>query len=155
MPYGRRATPKPCDACGAQTTRRRWCDGCAPLKQRAAQDAWHAANMDKAREVQRRFRERNRHRLTKRATMFGVLEEEFAKMIAAQNGRCAICGTAEPGDRGWNLDHDHRYAPKDPTGHRGALCRNCNLLLGYARDREEVLSGAIAYLRRHRLRQVG
>lgn len=39
--------------------------------------------------------------------------------------------------------------PKDRSGHRGVLCRSCNLLLGHAKDQEQILEAAIAYLRRY------
>ena len=42
---------------------------------------------------------------------------EFEEMLAAQQGRCAICGARDP----QHLDHDRR------TGWvRGILCFNCN-----------------------------
>ena len=50
---------------------------------------------------------------------------EFDEMLAAQEGRCAICGAADP----QHLDHDRR------TGWvRGILCLNCNGGLGRFRD---------------------
>jgi len=50
---------------------------------------------------------------------------EFDEMMAAQEGRCAICGAADP----QHLDHDRR------TGWvRGILCFNCDGGLGRFRD---------------------
>lgn len=69
-------------------------------------------------------------------------------MLAAQGGACAVCWRTDPGPGGWNLDHDHARDPKDRSGHRGVLCRACNLMLGNARDDAEVLQRAIDYLRR-------
>jgi hypothetical protein len=53
-------------------------------------------------------------------------------LVAVQGGRCA------PGE---HLDHDHQ------TGRVGAtFCFNCNGGLGQFRDRNDVLTLAIAYL---------
>lgn len=68
-----------------------------------------------------------------------------ATLREAQNGRCAICGTAEaaaPCGR-LHLDHDH-------TTHvvRGLLCGNCNAGLGQFKDDPVRLRAAIDYLAR-------
>jgi hypothetical protein len=54
----------------------------------------------------------------------------------------------------WAVDHDHALAElhgHDPrTGcarcFRGILCKACNLMLGWARDRPEVLTRGAAYV---------
>ena len=68
--------------------------------------------------------------------------EDFDAMLSAQGGGCAICGSLEPGNKGyWHIDHDH------DSGHvRGILCGNCNVGLGYFRDHPEYLNRAIRYL---------
>ena len=59
-------------------------------------------------------------------------------MLAAQNGRCAVCGKADPE----HVDHDPR------TGRvRGLLCFTCNQALGNVRDDLWVLSRLGEYLR--------
>lgn len=61
-------------------------------------------------------------------------------MLAGQDGRCAICRTAEA----VHVDHDHT------TGQvRGMLCFPCNAALGQLGDRPEVLRRALSYLSRH------
>lgn len=63
---------------------------------------------------------------------------EFEEMMAAQEGRCAICGAPDPR----HLDHDRR------TGWvRGILCFNCNGGLGQFRDSPELLAEAVMYLK--------
>ena len=63
---------------------------------------------------------------------------EFEEMLAAQQGRCAICGARDP----QHLDHDRR------TGWvRGLLCFNCNGGLGQFRESPELLAEAITYLK--------
>lgn len=76
--------------------------------------------------------------------------------LAAQDNLCQICTVSlELADV--HLDHDHDCCPGpvrvrclDPAMPgsciRGALCGNCNLMLGYAQDRPEALRAAADYL---------
>jgi recombination endonuclease VII len=76
---------------------------------------------------------------------------KLALMLAAQNWQCAICARSfrSISKRERHIDHDHR------TGRvRGLLCRECNLLLGHARDDVMVLRGAIDHLERSRRNQL-
>ena len=52
---------------------------------------------------------------------------------------CESCGSAE------NLvaDHDHALAEAKP---RGVLCHDCNVALGFAHDRIDILQSLITYL---------
>lgn len=84
----------------------------------------------------------------------GLTEEQYRALIAAQDGRCAMC-RERPGKRQLSIDHDHHR----PCGHTGRascdlcrrelLCGRCNPLLGYAQDDISVLEAAIAYLKKH------
>jgi hypothetical protein len=59
----------------------------------------------------------------KRAKQLGVSDEDYAAMLEAQGGGCAICG-AKPKTRRLHVDHDHA------TGKvRGLLCHRCNRAL--------------------------
>lgn len=60
-----------------------------------------------------------------RAKGLGVTDDEYAARLAAQGGRCAICGTT-PKTRRLNVDHDHRS--KD-NRIRGLLDHRCNRAL--------------------------
>jgi hypothetical protein len=59
---------------------------------------------------------------------------QFARdaIFALQDDRCGICGTTEPGDQGWHLDHAHECdSSHKPENYcvkcvRGLLCLNCN-----------------------------
>lgn len=81
---------------------------------------------------------------------FGMLLEEYEQLLAAQNGRCAICRRAEDKkwiqDRtGFVVDHDHK------TGkNRGILCHSCNVGLGLYGDDPVALRAAADYIERHR-----
>lgn len=75
---------------------------------------------------------------------FGMALDEFATLLDAQDGRCAICGTTNPGKFDWAVDHDHL------TGQvRGILCHPCNGGLGMFHDDEHRLFAAVDYLRSH------
>lgn len=75
--------------------------------------------------------------------VYGIDAAEYDRVLAVQDGRCAICLT-RPRTRRLAVDHDHE------TGKiRGLLCTRCNHgLLGRAHDSEVMLGRAIAYLRR-------
>jgi hypothetical protein len=70
-----------------------------------------------------------------------------------QGDRCAICLAQLPIVPA--IDHDHAAAKTH--GHRetvgcgrcvrGLLCNSCNLVLGYAADKPEILDRAAMYLR--------
>lgn len=94
---------------------------------------------------------RRRHVLKK---CYGMTVEQYDTMLEAQGGRCAICGTDEPGGKTnprdnkpqFNVDHDHE------TGvNRGLLCNNCNLGIGKLQESVFILESAIDYLRRAEL----
>ena len=77
-------------------------------------------------------------------TAYGITADEYDAMMTAQGGRCAICGSTDPGDgrsKNMSVDHDHE------TGKvRGILCTKCNVGLGQFQDDINLLSSAIEYL---------
>lgn len=69
------------------------------------------------------YRERNLRR-------YGITSDQFEALLAAQDGRCAICGTTEPGGQGaFHVDHDHDHCQGCPECVRGLLCASCNCSL--------------------------
>ena len=82
---------------------------------------------------------RRRHLMRK----YGITEQDFQVLLAAQGGLCAICGVNEPGGQynTWHVDHCH-----ESGNVRGLLCNNCNLGLGYFKDNLEALQRALKYL---------
>lgn len=81
---------------------------------------------------------------------YGLTPEQFAAMLGGQGGRCAICGTAEPGGQGWHVDHDHACCNtrKQSCGEctRGILCTRCNIGLGNFRDDPVTIQAALNYV---------
>lgn len=120
---------KCCGSC-----RRRW-------KRRS--DPEYAKEADRRhREAARRFRKTSPDRVknTRLRSAYGIDLLTYQTMLAAQQGACAICRGV-----GCKLFVDHDHA----TGKvRGLLCSACNLLLGKAKDTEEILLSAAAYLRK-------
>jgi hypothetical protein len=58
-----------------------------------------------------------------RAKALGVTDDEYARLLAAQGGHCALCPNV-PKTRRLHVDHDHA------TGRvRGLLCYRCNRAL--------------------------
>jgi uncharacterized protein YbaR (Trm112 family) len=67
----------------------------------------------------------------------------YDRLVLAQEGRCALCGRPEDGQR-LRVDHDHR------TGaNRALLCHKCNQALGFFNDTPGLLRKAAAYLEFH------
>jgi len=80
---------------------------------------------------------------------FDVTEEDYAFMLAVQNGVCAICLRPERVKRAkgttpkmLSVDHIHG-TPKV----RGLLCHSCNIALGLFEDDLLLLDAAMRYLR--------
>lgn len=72
---------------------------------------------------------------------FGITVEEYERLLAVQDGRCAIC-ERRPRKRRLAVDHDH-----DTGEVRGLLCTRCNhKLLGAAYESAPVLRRAARYL---------
>ena len=80
-----------------------------------------------------------RHRIKK----YGIDERAFYLLLEKQGGRCAICGTCDPGGPFgvFCVDHCHK------TGAiRGILCSRCNVAIAALGDSLEGLQRAVDYL---------
>ena len=71
-------------------------------------------------------------RTPKRAAQLGVTDDEYARLLAAQGGGCAICGATPKRLRKdgvpYRLHADHDHMSKPPRV-RGLLCHRCNRAL--------------------------
>jgi hypothetical protein len=94
----------------------------------------------------------NRRQLLKR---FGLTEESYAELLAAQGGGCAICGAPPTESRQLCVDHDHACCPERRSccGRcvRGLLCSPCNTAVGSMADDPERLEAAAGYVRAARV----
>lgn len=84
---------------------------------------------------------------------YNITPDDYHKMFESQGGVCAVCRVADPGGRGWHVDHDHACCPESAKSCgkciRSLLCSNCNTGLGQFKDDPEILMSAIRYLESH------
>jgi hypothetical protein len=105
---------------------------------------WAKKHPDKIKKYNKEYRERHKNTIKENQKvyllkkLYGLSQKDFDKLVALQDGRCAICKRVCDN---FVVDHDHT------TGKvRGLLCKNCNGLLGFSGDNEQVLASAIKYL---------
>lgn len=105
----------------------------------------YAHNAPARRTYQKRRREeqaehtRRLQRLSKIKSKYGLDRDAYATLVAAADGRCAICGR----EKKLQIDHCHT------TGKvRGLICWSCNIALGKMEDSVERLQAAIRYLQK-------
>jgi len=75
--------------------------------------------------------------------MYGITSKDYDKLLKKQNGKCAICGTINPGGKcdNFSVDHNHK------TGKvKGLLCIGCNRGLGFFNDDPKKTVAATTYL---------
>lgn len=84
---------------------------------------------------------RNNHKSSQLKSNFNITLEQYNEMLANQNGKCAICGGVENGNRMMCVDHCHTTSKV-----RGLLCSKCNFGLGNFKDNIQLLKNAINYL---------
>jgi hypothetical protein len=89
----------------------------------------------------------NKRRANNYKNLYGLTLEQYEAMLAAQDGRCAICGQMQTHARHKHLyvDHDHKT-----NKNRGLLCYNCNVGIGHFRDDLNMLLAAVAYIAAHK-----
>ncbi len=73
---------------------------------------------------------------------YGVSLGDYDRMLAEQEGVCAICRTS-PDIRRLAVDHDHTTGAV-----RGLLCGTCNRTLAALERNPDWVSTALEYLRR-------
>jgi hypothetical protein len=129
--FGVRPGGKPngwCRLCGNAAIREYSKTPTGAARKKAAQDAYLLRNPDY-------FLVRN----------YGLAPGQYDAMRSAQEDRCAICRTPDPGVKRWHVDHDHLSGKV-----RGLLCAACNLGIGKMQDDPVRLRAAAAYIERHR-----
>lgn len=101
---------------------------------------YRSQNKEKTRIARARWRAKNPGYKRPRFLKYGLSEGDYADLLAAQGGLCAVC--KERPDSGLCVDHSH------VTGKvRGLLCLTCNAGIGMLKDSESLLSSAIEYLK--------
>lgn len=110
-----------------------------PAAAKAADAAYYQAHKEEKRAWQRAYDAEHKRK-------HGLTRAEFAERVAAQDGRCLICGKVP---RLLTVDHDHACCPdRNSCGQciRGLICGKCNAGLGNFCDDVAILRAAIAYL---------
>jgi hypothetical protein len=114
-------------------------------KVREARKVWleKPGNIEKVRKYSREWYQRNpqQNRSRNLLTNFGITESDYQRILASQNGVCAICGGENRNKRNLAVDHCHKT-----NKIRGLLCTMCNTALGKFKDSALLLENAIKYL---------
>ena len=93
----------------------------------------------------RRERARRDPEDLRRFVKYNLEPDEYKKLLAQQNGVCAIC--RDP-DRGLCVDHNHK------TGDvRALLCNGCNSAIGFLRESPLLARAAATYLEQYNKHQ--
>jgi hypothetical protein len=77
---------------------------------------------------------------------YGILMEDYKKLLVEQDNCCAICKISQ-NEINYNLVVDHCHISNNV---RGLLCRNCNLSLGYFKDNINTIKNSIIYLNKYK-----
>ena len=110
-------------------------------KAKAKSTAYRAENKEAIKLYREATRERDK--LRRLCKTHGITEAYALKLLETEY--CPICGV----ELAWNgqaanslvIDHCHESGAV-----RGAICGNCNKMLGFARDKPDILLKAIDYL---------
>lgn len=96
-------------------------------------------------------RGRELHAWSRIKHLYGITQERYEEMLAAQGGCCAICKTDDPSPHTrFSVDHDHSCCPGERSCGacvRGLLCLRCNNNLGWL---EKLGSQVTSYLEAYR-----
>lgn len=122
--YRRSMVGRPCPRCERPRNTTGYCDECSS----AMLTSWAKRTSDVA-------------WLRRLKTRYGITPDEYAGMLADQEGRCAICRRPPQGRR-LAVDHCHT------TGQvRGLLCAPCNTTLGKIEDDPAIVERMVSYLK--------
>ena len=108
----------------------------------------YASHRDEMKEDAKRWRQNNKEKCrqtnwnSRLKMTYGITSDEYNKVLAEQNGCCAICGNPNAEyKRRLHIDHNHS------TGKiRGLLCVRCNSGLGNFQENLLLLDKAKEYI---------
>lgn len=118
-------------------------------KARKYTERWRLANPEATRAIKRQYYQRNREILRARIrkqelqSLYGLTLDDYHRMLIAQDGRCAICGSPITAKRSLDVDHNHVTQAV-----RGLLCIHCNRKIAVLEDPQWVKLG-MEYLERY------
>lgn len=106
---------------------------------------WRKANPEKRKEQLKREVGKDYNHNKHLKSSYGITRQEYLVMFNLQNGCCKICN-AHQSELNKRLFVDHCHI----TGKiRGLLCHHCNSMLGYSKDRIDLLKAGIKYLKEY------
>lgn len=111
-------------------------------KRRLVCNDCHINNIHPRNRTEELYKPVNRNRKSFNYIEYKIKPEDYNRIYDNQKGRCKICDIPQSElKRSLSIDHCHK------TGRvRGLLCQDCNLMLGLAKDRIEILRKSIVYL---------
>lgn len=116
-----------------------------PSKQRKYNRVWESKglNMSIATSARATWRRKNpiKHKEYQLKNKYNLTISDRDALLEKQGNRCAICKTAEPGNRGWCIDHI-----KDTKFVRGILCNLCNTGIGSLKHDPSAMRTAADYV---------
>lgn len=140
-----------------QGKRTQYCSACVVERRRQSWRNWRSqpGSGEKIAQYQRQKRAEDADYSYKFLikSRYGITVEDYYRLLAAQNGGCAICGSPEPktgNQKHLQIDHDHKCCPGNRSCGkcvRGLLCGVCNKMLGAIGDDMLKLERAINYLK--------
>ena len=120
-------------------------EGVRPPRRKAPYPGPRCASCHRLKKAERKNVTRERRWMM----VYNLTAEQHAAVLAAQNGKCAICQRSNGRSRALSIDHDHACCD-GPTScgncTRGILCRPCNSWLGWIRDSVEAAQRTVDYL---------
>jgi hypothetical protein len=151
---------KKCSRCGLEKSKKDFRknkarrDGmstyCSPCDREYQKLRYHNPEVYKQRKMNRKIYLQNRKASSRKwylKSMYNITPEEYNKMLKKNNMGCHICG--EKKNYWLHVDHDHNCCSGEKSCGRcvrGLLCHACNVILGHAKDNNDILKGAIKYL---------
>ena len=115
--------------------------------QREYHQEYRAKNSARIKAAQRKWRKDNAERVKVQdrekglRRLYGLTLADYGRMLAAQGGRCALCGSEPRPGENLHVDHDHETGAV-----RALLCRKCNTALGWFEARQ---TDVLDYLTTH------
>lgn len=108
------------------------------ILRRSYSKAYRLRHLERVREKERKAN------VARREVKYGLTPGQFAAMLEAQGGACAICLKPCPSGKSLAVDHDHTTGAV-----RALLCIKCNQGIGQFDDNPQLLQAAIRYLKSH------
>lgn len=134
-----------CRACASAAKKRHYADTAADQRTRAKQYREDNQESIRAAAKQRYTRDHAASRDRARNQKYGLTGAQYAEMVKAQAGLCAIC-KEPPTEQGLCVDHHHE------TGMiRALLCTRCNAAIGMLLDEPGRARAAAEYLDNYRI----